>query len=115
LNKTANKFISFEDLGFAKGEPHRINRQGFPEAIYCPGKTTPQILKIFKVLCQGPGPVIATRVTMDIARAIQKDFPKAAYHPEARLVVWGARKINAQTQVFVITGGTADLPVITKT
>src|SRR5882672_649360 len=100
--------VSFDDLGFAKGEPHRITRQGFPEAIYCPGKTTEQIVKIFTALCKGPGPVIATRVTPDVAQAIQKSHPKAAYHSIARLVVWGAKSIEAQTRVLVVTAGTAD-------
>src|SRR5438270_1223818 len=80
--------VGFEDLGFAKGEPHRITRQGFPEAIYCPGKTTDQIVKIFGTLCKGPGPVLATRATPEVAQAIQKVHPKAAYHSEAWMVVW---------------------------
>ena len=62
--------ISFDDLGHQR--THRITRQGFPEAIYCPGKTTDQIVKIFTALCKGPGPVIATRVTPEVAQAIQK-------------------------------------------
>src|SRR5258708_9078801 len=103
--------ISFEDLGFSKTEPHRISRQGFPEAIYCPGKTTEQIVKIFGSLCKGPGPVLATRTTPEVAQAIQKAYPKAAYHSQARLVVWGARRIEAKTKVVVATRGTSDLPV----
>src|SRR5258708_13496232 len=73
--------ISFEDLGFAKGEPHRISRQGFPEAIYCPGKTTEQIVKIFGSLCKGPGPVLATRRTPELPQAIQKPYPNPPTHP----------------------------------
>jgi hypothetical protein len=103
--------VSFEDLGFAKGEPHRMTRQGFPEAIYCPGKTLPQILKIFASLSKGPGPVLATRATPEIAAALRQEFPKAIYHPEARMVVWGSKAVEVQTQVLVITAGTADQPV----
>jgi pyridinium-3,5-biscarboxylic acid mononucleotide synthase len=106
-----DKRVSFEELGFAKGEPHRISRQGFPEAIYCPGKTLPQILKIFETLSQGPGPVIATRVTPEVGQALTQAFPKAVYHETARLVIQGAKPVEVENQVFVLTAGTADLPV----
>ncbi len=102
---------TFEDLGFAKGEPHRITRQGFPEAIFCPGKKTEHILSIFGVLAQGPGPVLATRATPQVARALLKHYPKARYYPEARLVVMNPKKVRMKTKVFVLTAGTADLPV----
>ena len=111
MKHAMHKSPSFEELGFAKGEPHRIRRQGFPEAIYCPGKTIPQIVRIFQALCKGPGPVLATRATLEIAQAIQKDFPKAAYHPEARLVVWGPRRLETKSRNYVVTGGTSDIPV----
>jgi pyridinium-3,5-biscarboxylic acid mononucleotide synthase len=103
--------VSYEELGFAKGEPHRISRQGFPEAIYCPGKTLPQIVKIFEILRQGPGPVLATRATPEVAQAILEAHPEAVYHETARLVVWGAKPVDVQTKVLVMTAGTADLPV----
>jgi NCAIR mutase (PurE)-related protein len=111
MKHSAHNTLSFEDLGFAKGEPQRIMRQGFPEAIYCPGKTIPQIVKIFQTLCKGPGPVLATRATLKIAKAIQKAIPKAAYHPEARIVVWGSRRLDTKTRNYVVTGGTSDIPV----
>src|SRR6266581_6913920 len=104
-------FYSFSNLRFARVDNHRINRQGFPEAIYCPGKTISQILPIFDSLGRGPGPVIATRATDEVARAILRRFPKAIYHPQARMVVWKPRKVNLTATVCVITAGTADLPV----
>lgn len=104
--------FSFHELGFAKVEPHRVRRQGFPEAIYCPGKTVAQIVSIFESLSNGPGPVLATRATPKIARAIQKRFPGAVFHPEARLVVGKPqRKDPALRTVLIIAAGTADLPV----
>ena len=52
-------------------------------------------------------PVLATRATPEIAQAIQKAHPKAAYHPQARIVVWGPKRIDAKTKVIVATGGNA--------
>ena len=102
---------AFEDLGFARTEPHRIKRQGIPEAVYCPGKTRPQIVKIFASLLKGPGPVLATRADDATARALLKEFPEARYYDPARLVVAKPVRRRGGGNVCVLTGGTADLPV----
>ncbi len=105
------KHSVFENLGFARTEPHRIRRQGFPEAIYCPGKTDAQILQIFASLLKGPGPVLATRVRTATARALTLQFPKAKYYESARLVVAKPVRRRKGKSVCVITGGTADYPM----
>jgi len=102
---------SFKDLGFAKPEPHRIHRQGFPEAIYCPGKTEDQIRKIFAELLVGPGPVIATRIDPRVARGLVIEFPGAHYYEAARLVIAKAIYRKRGQPIYVVTGGTADVPV----
>lgn len=106
-----SQHVTFDDLRFAKVEPYRIRRQGFPEAIYCPGKTDSQVVSIFRSLAKGPGPVMATRVSAGVSRALVSEFPGARYYENARLVVWKPRPVRAQRRVAVITGGTADLPV----
>ncbi|RLF52410.1 MAG: 1-(5-phosphoribosyl)-5-amino-4-imidazole-carboxylate carboxylase, partial [Thermoplasmata archaeon] len=40
------KTLPYEDLGFAKIDTHRIIRKGFPETVFCKGKTISQIIKI---------------------------------------------------------------------
>ena len=40
--------LSFESLGFAQIDHHRALRKGFPEVIFCEGKTSSQIAKIAK-------------------------------------------------------------------
>ena len=40
------KHLSYEDLGYAKVDHHRHLRKGFPEVIYCEGKTPEQIAHI---------------------------------------------------------------------
>jgi len=102
---------TFTELRFAKTEPHRINRQGFPEAIYGPGKTPDQVIKIFASLSKGPGPVIATRLEKSTAEQLVREFPGARYYEEARLVVARPVKRRAGRCVCVLTAGTADLPV----
>jgi len=46
------RHLPFEDLGFACIDHHRQIRRGFPEVIFCPGKTTEQIIKIFESLAE---------------------------------------------------------------
>src|SRR5690349_9637244 len=101
----------FNDLGFAKVEVHRDRRQGFPEAIYCPGKTTEQIVAIFAELLTGDAPVIATRINPEAATAVLKRFPEAVHHPVARLVCAQPRPRRDEAPELVIAAGTADLPV----
>jgi NCAIR mutase (PurE)-related protein len=101
---------TYEDLGFAKAEPHRITRQGFPEAIFCQGKTFEQILKIFDVLYKGPGPVIATRVERNVGEALARAYPDAVHHPVPRLVVAKPKPVDSTQAVYVVTAGTSDLP-----
>ena len=40
------KVLPYQDIGFAKIDTHRIIRKGYPETIFCQGKSLDQILKI---------------------------------------------------------------------
>lgn len=44
------KNLPYEDLGFAKLDHHRKVRQGFEEVVYCQGKATPHLVKIYQTL-----------------------------------------------------------------
>ena len=41
------KKLPYENLDFARVDHHRTLRQGFPEVIFCQGKTAEQVVKIF--------------------------------------------------------------------
>ena len=40
------RHLPYEDLGFARVDHHRTIRTGFPEVIFCQGKTDRQIIAI---------------------------------------------------------------------
>ena len=42
--------LPFKDLGFAKIDNHRELRVGYPEVIYCAGKTVDQVRDIVKFM-----------------------------------------------------------------
>ena len=81
------KHLPFESLDFATIAHHRALRCGFPEVIYCPGKTTAQIVKIAEKLLAKKGNLLATRAEPAVFRALKKRFAKARYEATARAVV----------------------------
>lgn len=106
------KTLPFEDLGFAKLDHHRRHRQGFPEVIYCPGKTVEQAATLFDRLAKASPNVLATRASPEIAQRILEICPEAQHDVEARAVyTWRDRAVKAPGIAAVIAAGTSDRPV----
>lgn len=103
--------LPYENLGFARVDHHRTLRHGVPEAILCEGKTEGQIVAIAKGLIKKKVPVLATRATPSIARALKRINRRAVYEKDARLVVIQSTPPRPQGDVLIITAGTADIPV----
>jgi len=106
------KLLPYEDLGFAKIDSHRELRTGFPEVIYCQGKSLEQISKIVKTMLSSSKFLMATKAEPDIFEAIRKIAPDSVYHETARIVVIGQRdRIKNAGLILVITAGSSDIPV----
>ncbi len=106
------KSLPFEDLSFAKVDHHRDLRCGFPEVIYCEGKTTQQIATIFEANAAGNANVLATRAGPEAYDAVRKKHPAAEYHELARCITLRQSQADKSTSVIaVVSAGTADLPV----
>jgi len=91
---------------------HRQLRRGFPEVIYCPGKTAEQTIKIFASLAEKGNNVLATRAEPAVFKELAKEFPAARYDKLAKTIVLEQKKIAASKSVLpIVTAGTADLPV----
>ena len=108
------RHLPFEDLGFACIDHHRQIRRGFPEVIYCPGKTAEQIIKIFASLAEKGNNVLATRAQEHVFEALAetKKFPNARYEKSAKAIVFEQKKIElSKAAVPIVTAGTSDLPV----
>ena len=93
---------------------HRQIRRGFPEVIYCPGKTTQQIIRIFETLASKGNNVLATRAAPEVFDELSATgkFPAARYENAARAIVLEQRKLKPSRSVLpIVTAGTADLPV----
>ncbi|NLZ38061.1 MAG: nickel pincer cofactor biosynthesis protein LarB [Firmicutes bacterium] len=105
------RHLEFEDLGFAKLDHHRALRQGFPEVIFCPGKTTEQIVKIAERMAETTNNVLATRAEPHVFDALKKVFPDAEYHQLPKAVVVNRQPEKETGMVLIVAAGTADLPV----
>ena len=103
--------LPFEDLGFATLDHHRAIRCGFPEVIFCPGKTSGQVVEIFAKLAATGNNVLATRAAPEVHQAIAKDFPAAEYHEPARAITLRQSPEQAAGDVALVAAGTSDLPV----
>lgn len=99
------------DLGFARLDLRREQRQGLAEVVYAPGKTREQISGIVRGLLEhNTGPVLVTRVEADAADAIRAELGGAEYDAQARLLVWRPAPAGEFT-VAIVSAGTADWPV----
>ncbi len=106
------KDLAFESTGFANIDHHRRLRRGFPEVLYCEGKTPDQSADIFQRLAAKNGNVLATRADNRHREAIAQAVPQVSHDPLGRCV-WLKRdkKILGRGTILIVTGGTADLPV----
>lgn len=111
------KNLPYEDLGFAKVDHHRHLRKGFPEVIFCQGKTSDQIAHIASRIAHHGHNVLATRADKKAFLAIKAVLPKAKYHKVARIVEVKkveSRKLKVESRILIVTAGTADIPVASE-
>jgi NCAIR mutase (PurE)-related protein len=105
--------LPYQELPYARVDTQRALRTGYPEDIYCPGKTPAQIAGIIGKLRQAHDRVLATRCDVDTAEAVRAVAPDLTYHETARALTWGhPGSDNAKVGVVALfAAGTADLPV----
>ncbi len=106
----------FEDIGHARVDVDRLQRQGMAEAVYGEGKTAAQIAEILQVLREhGQLPALVTRLDAAKAAEVSAALGEDAgfeYFAAARLGrLGGAREAGGAGTVVVAAAGTSDLPV----
>jgi len=100
------------DIGFAKVDTDRCKRRGYPEVVYCPGKTRQQIKLIAKKLLKENKQVLLTKVSQDIYSDLKKAIPRLKYNKQGKVAFLSALKNpNKNGPILVVTGGTSDIPV----
>lgn len=105
------KELPYQDLEFAKIDHHRQLRCGFPEVIYCAGKTVAQVVTIFSTLAAKGSDVLATRATAAMYREVAKTMPSVHYHDVAGVITLKQQNKHPVGHILVLCAGTSDLPV----
>ena len=105
--------LPYDDMGFAKIDSRRHIRCGFPEVIFCQGKTTDQVVKIAQRILENDNNLLATRASADVYEAVSKIEPKAQYNELARTITVIQKDIEILSDgvILVVSAGTADIPV----
>jgi pyridinium-3,5-biscarboxylic acid mononucleotide synthase len=104
--------LSFDALGFARLDVHRSVRMGFPEVIFCPGKSPEHVRDIALVLSEKNSTVMATRADIEHYKAVAETDLDIQWYESSRIILVGSKRdvINDDT-ILVVSAGTADLPV----
>jgi NCAIR mutase (PurE)-related protein len=106
------KTLPFEDLGFAKLDHHRSLRNGYPEVVYCQGKTVAQVKAIVEKLMEKDNNIMATRAGEDVYLGVKEAVPDAVYYDAAKIIVVRKKEIiKSEKIIAVVTAGTSDIPV----
>jgi NCAIR mutase (PurE)-related protein len=92
-------------------DPGRLARQGFPEIVYCEGKTAGQIADNLRALAEANGRAFGTRLPADRAAEVLTEMPDAAYDPLSQTISLGSTQPASPRSVAIVSAGTSDLPV----
>ena len=107
------KDLPYEDLGYANIDHHRNLRNGFPEVIYCKGKSDEHILGIIERMNKKSTNILGTRCRKETFDKISKIYPNAEYEEVSQILKIKNEEIKEQGKgkILIITGGTSDIPV----
>ncbi|MCF2711992.1 AIR carboxylase family protein [Schaalia hyovaginalis] len=91
--------------GVVELDVDRVRRRGYPEAIYCEGKSLEDLRTIARLVAQRPQSVhLFTRADAEKAEAILEILPDAHHDPVADVGIAGVHRTLAHTEEFRAAG-----------
>ena len=105
------KKLPFEDLDFAKIDHHRSLRTGYPEVIFCQGKTNEHIKEIYLSLANSNKSLLLTRANRKIFDLLYKFDNRIKYNELSRTISLEVSKNKKKGLILIISAGTADIPI----
>lgn len=92
---------------------HRSIRNGYPEVIYCKGKSDEHILGIIDRMNKKNTNILGTRCRKETFEKIIKIYPNAEYEELSQILKIKNEEIKEQGKgkILIVTGGTSDIPV----
>lgn len=104
--------LPFEDMDFAKVDTHRLLRKGYPETIFCEGKTPDQVASIALRMHTHGQNVLGTRCSQEAYEAVQAQLPEIEYHENARVfTITREPPPQSSGTIALVCAGTSDIPV----
>lgn len=105
--------LPYENIGYANIDHHRKLRNGYPEVIYCEGKSDEHILGIIERMNEKRSNILGTRCKRETFEKVRKLYPKAEYEESSRIIKIKNEDIteDGKGTILIITGGTSDIPV----
>ncbi len=103
-----------EALNFAHVDHLRPLSQGFPEVVFCQGKTPEQVVEICASLERSSGMFLATRASEPMRSALLERFPRSEVNERAQTVCLPPDPPLPPTgrgTILVVTAGTSDQAV----
>ena len=107
----ATAFGGTEDLGFARVDHDRAQRQGFPEVIFGQGKTAEQVAHIARAIVHRGHSLLVTRTNAAAYAELAKVVPDAHFHEQARIIERRADIPRGKGVILIAAAGTSDTPV----
>ena len=105
--------LPFKDLGFAMIDNHRELRVGYPEVIYCAGKTPEQVKEIVRFMLTKDNNILGTRATEEMYNAVKQICAEAEYNNLGRTITIKKKEQTlTDSYIAIICAGTSDLPVV---
>ncbi len=105
--------LPFKDLGFAMIDNHRELRVGYPEVIYCEGKTPEQIKEIVRFMLTKGNNILGTRATEEMYNVVKEICEDAEYNKLGRTITIKKKEQTlTDSYIAIICAGTSDLPVV---
>jgi len=106
------KYLQFDDIGYAKIDNHREIRTGYPEIIYCEGKTLEQLKGIINTMLKTKNNILGTRADKKIYDSIKNNVENVEYYETARIIFIKNHEVKKnKSKILVVSGGTSDIPV----
>lgn len=107
------KNLPYEDIGYANIDHHRQIRNGYPEVIYCEGKSDEHILGIINKMSEKGSNILGTRCRKETYEKIRSLYPNCEYEELSRILKIQNKPIETigKGKIVVVTGGTSDIPV----
>jgi NCAIR mutase (PurE)-related protein len=103
----------FCDLGFSQVDVGRMDRRGFPEAVFSEGKSPEHVASIVRLLVERNGVALATRANQTQFEKVHEFSPDARFESAGRCIVVERNPLpKLPGRVAVVSAGTSDRPVL---